>query len=81
MQSDALTAELAHAPGSGIVLHISGCAKGCSHARPAALTLVGRNGRYDLIHNGVASDPPALPGLTISQATEHVRHLLNGDTA
>jgi len=83
MQSDAavLMAELAHAPGSGIVLHISGCAKGCSHPRPAALTLVGRNGRYDLIHNGVASDPPALPGLTISQATEHVRHLLNGDTA
>ena len=38
-------------------LHVSGCAKGCAHPR-AATTLVGRDGRYDLVRHGRASDPP-----------------------
>ena len=48
-------------------LHVSGCAKGCAHARPAR-TLVGRDGRYDLVRHGRASDPPDLAGLTLDQA-------------
>ncbi len=36
-------------------IHLSGCAKGCAHPGPAPLTLVGRDGRYDLVRNG----PPA----------------------
>ena len=48
-------------------VHVSGCAKGCAHARPAR-TLVGRDGRYDLVRHGRASDPPDLAGLTLDQA-------------
>ena len=44
-------------------LHVSGCAKGCAHPGPAALTLVGRDGRYDLVRNGAARDPPTRRGL------------------
>jgi precorrin-3B synthase len=68
-----LMAELGAAPGSGVVLHIAGCEKGCAHPRPAALTLVARAGRYDLVRHGVASDAPALCGLTVAQAARHVR--------
>jgi precorrin-3B synthase len=31
------------------VIHISGCAKGCAHHRPAALTAIGRDGACDLV--------------------------------
>ena len=48
-------------------LHVSGCAKGCANPRPTT-TLVGRNGRYDLVRHGHASDPPTLTGLTLEQA-------------
>ena len=48
-------------------LHISGCAKGCAYPR-AATTLVGRNGRYDLIRHGRASDPPDVLSLTLTEA-------------
>lgn len=51
----------------GRSLHVSGCAKSCAHRGPAALTLVGRDGRYDLIRDGGASDRPALAGLTIAE--------------
>jgi precorrin-3B synthase len=33
-------------------LHISGCQKGCARRGPASLTLVARNGRYDIVCNG-----------------------------
>jgi precorrin-3B synthase len=48
-------------------LHISGCSKSCAHRGPASLTLVGRDGRYDLIRNGSAADRPSLTGLSIDQ--------------
>jgi precorrin-3B synthase len=40
-----------------LTLHLSGCAKGCAHARPA-LTLTGSAEGYDLILNGLAADQP-----------------------
>ncbi|MBP2448716.1 precorrin-3B synthase [Rhizobium leguminosarum] len=40
-----------------LTLHLSGCAKGCAHARPA-LTLTGSAEGYDLILNGLAADRP-----------------------
>ena len=40
-----------------LTLHLSGCAKGCAHARPA-LTLTGSPEGYDLILNGLAADRP-----------------------
>jgi precorrin-3B synthase len=51
----------------GETLHVSGCSKSCAHRGPAALTLVGRDGRYDLIRNGSAADRPSLIGLTVDQ--------------
>jgi len=51
----------------GISIHVSGCAKGCAHSSPAALTLVGRDGRYDMVRDGSAGDTPTLTGLDIEQ--------------
>ena len=48
-------------------LHVSGCSKSCAHRGRASLTLVGRDGRYDLIRNGSAADRPSLTGLTVDQ--------------
>jgi sulfite reductase beta subunit-like hemoprotein len=48
-------------------LHVSGCGKSCAHRGAASLTLVGRDGRYDLIRNGSAADRPSLTSLAIDQ--------------
>ncbi|TAX47523.1 precorrin-3B synthase (plasmid) [Rhizobium leguminosarum] len=40
-----------------LTLHLSGCAKGCAHARPA-LTLTGSAEGYGLILSGLAADLP-----------------------
>jgi precorrin-3B synthase len=74
----ALAEALADAPGPGIAAHVSGCEKGCAHPGPAPITLVARNGQYDLVRDGRASDPPAARGLTIHHATEQVRHIMAG---
>lgn len=50
--SDAIAPLLA----DGLDLHISGCAKSCAHPGSADLTLVGRDGRYDVILAGGTSD-------------------------
>jgi precorrin-3B synthase len=71
-----LAAEIAGAPGRGLIIHVSGCEKGCAHPRAAPVTLVGRNGCYDLIRDGVASDSPSLRGLTLDQAAEHARSII-----
>jgi precorrin-3B synthase len=53
-------AEKVAAPGAGAptIVHISGCAKGCAHAAPAALTVVGTPDGCALIANGSARDIP-----------------------
>jgi precorrin-3B synthase len=43
--------------GAGII-HISGCAKGCAHPRPAALTVVGTSDGCALIAHGTCRDEP-----------------------
>jgi precorrin-3B synthase len=68
-----LAATFAGVSGSGTVIHVSGCEKGCAHARAASVTLVGRDGRYDLVRNDVASGSPAERGLTLAQAVERMR--------
>ncbi len=55
------------ATGAGSI-HVSGCAKSCAHRGPASITLVGREGRYDLIRNGAAADRPSLTGLAAEDA-------------
>ena len=49
----------------GIALHVSACAKGCAHADKAPVTLIGRDGHYDLVLDGRAGDAPLLRGLRL----------------
>ncbi len=56
----------------GGIVHVSGCAKGCAHPGPAAITLVGQDGRYGLVRHGRASDTPQVDGL----APEHLARRL-----
>jgi precorrin-3B synthase len=58
--------------GDGVVLHVSGCAKGCARPAQTAATLTATEMGYDLILNGKASDPPAWAGL----ASERIEELL-----
>ncbi|PZQ99348.1 MAG: cobalamin biosynthesis protein CobG [Cereibacter sphaeroides] len=51
-------------------LHVSGCAKGCARARAAPVTLVGRDGRFDLVSDGAAWDAPQRRGMTPAQVLE-----------
>jgi precorrin-3B synthase len=51
----------------GIALHVSGCTKGCAHPAAAPFTLVGRDGRYDLVLDGTAADKPIATGLDAHQ--------------
>ncbi|MCA0943098.1 cobalamin biosynthesis protein CobG [Salipiger pacificus] len=48
-------------------LHVSGCAKGCALPRAAKVTLVGRQGGFDLVEDGAPWDTPARTGLTPAQ--------------
>lgn len=52
--------------GAGVVLHLSGCAKGCARAQPTAVTLVATEEGYDFIAKGRAGDPPLHHGLSRS---------------
>jgi precorrin-3B synthase len=59
-----------HLP-DGVVLHVSGCAKGCAHAGPAALTLTAGASGFDLIRDGRASDAAQRNGLSAEFLTIH----------
>jgi precorrin-3B synthase len=41
-----------------LTIHLSGCAKGCAHARAAVLTVTGGHAGCDVVVNGSACDPP-----------------------
>ena len=64
-----VTRELAASlrPPRGESVHVSGCSKGCARPGPATITLVGRDGRFDLVRNGRAGDAPARLGLAPSK--------------
>jgi precorrin-3B synthase len=55
-----LASELARhlPPPSRETVHISGCAKGCAHSAPAALTVVGSERGCGIIRHGSARDAP-----------------------
>jgi precorrin-3B synthase len=42
-----------------VVIHVSGCAKGCAHPRPAALTVVGTERGCGIIREGSARGAPS----------------------
>jgi precorrin-3B synthase len=43
----------------GVILHVSGCAKGCARSHATAATLVATENGYDLVVNGKAGDIPS----------------------
>jgi precorrin-3B synthase len=62
---------------SGIIVHISGCPKGCAHPMPAALTVVGTPRGCGIVHRGSARaapshylDPANLAGQILRLATK-----------
>lgn len=66
-QSSVETRRLARALAGRLVagagLHVSGCAKGCARPRGTDITLVGSEGRFDLVRNGAPWDEPARRGI------------------
>lgn len=59
----------AHVP-EGERWHVSGCAKGCAFPRAADLTLVGRDGAFDLVKQGAPWDDPIRRELTPLEINE-----------
>ncbi|MGH1464902.1 MAG: precorrin-3B synthase [Cognatishimia sp.] len=56
-------------------LHVSGCAKGCAHPRQCQTTLVGRNGAFDLVRNGLPWDEPLQSGLAPNDLIDRIGEL------
>jgi precorrin-3B synthase len=56
-------------------LHVSGCAKGCAHPGPSAVTLVGTADGFDLVRHGSPRDVPAMRRLTPTQLLANARVL------
>lgn len=57
------------APLTQIRLHVTGCAKGCAHPRPAPLTITATDAGYDLNGAGIA----AQSGLTPDQLAQWIK--------
>ncbi len=51
-------------------LHVSGCAKGCARSGPADVTLVGREGVFDLVRGGSVGDTPDRTGISEAELLE-----------
>ncbi len=56
--------------GDGVILHVSGCAKGCARPSATAATLTATATGYDLILAGQAGDPPARRGLSNAEVVQ-----------
>jgi precorrin-3B synthase len=83
----AIAKAAAHLLDGSFVLHLSGCAKGCAHPARSALTIVGRDGRCDLVVDGSAAHAPigrvaaeALPARLAAIANDVVRSRRCGES-
>jgi precorrin-3B synthase len=56
--------------GDGVILHVSGCAKGCARPSATAATLTATATGYDLILAGRAGDLPARRGLSSREVAQ-----------
>jgi len=77
-ETRALAATLASHLPADTRLHVSGCAKGCAHPGPSALTLVGTASGFDLVRDGSPRDTPAMRGLTPAKIVADAGALLGG---
>jgi precorrin-3B synthase len=67
----ALARSLASHLPDGVVLHVSGCAKGCAHPGPTAFTLTAQAGGFDLVRDGHAWDLPLRWAMTAEYLVAH----------
>ena len=58
--------------GEGVILHLSGCPKGCARVETTSMTLVATERGYDVVTNGRAGDPPSHRSLS----PEYVERLI-----
>jgi precorrin-3B synthase len=63
--------------GDGVILHVSGCAKGCAKPTATDATFTATATGYDLVLDGRAGDPPTRRGLSSAE----VARLLGGEAA
>jgi precorrin-3B synthase len=66
----------------GVGLHISGCAKGCAHPAPAALTVVGDTQGCGIIRDGTARATPVrhiAPAELVPEVTAEVARFAPGE--
>jgi precorrin-3B synthase len=63
--------------GDGVILHVSGCVKGCAKPTATAATFTATATGYDLILDGRAGDPPMHGGLSSAE----VERLVGGESA
>jgi precorrin-3B synthase len=54
----------------GVILHVSGCAKGCARPAATAATVTATTKGYDLIRAGRAGDPPARRNLSSAEVAQ-----------
>ncbi len=74
----ALAAALAPHIAPDARLHVSGCAKGCAHSGPTAITLVATRDGFDLIRCGSTRDAPVLRGLSRTGIVKSPSLLMGG---
>ena len=48
-------------------VHVSGCSKGCALPGKAAFTVIGRDGKFDLVRDGCSWDQPEFFSLSKTQ--------------
>jgi precorrin-3B synthase len=60
--------------GEGVVLHVSGCAKGCARPTTTAVTVTATTTGYDLILGGRAGDLPIRRSLTCAEVAQLLAH-------
>jgi precorrin-3B synthase len=59
------------------MLHLSGCAKGCARRVASRVTLVGREGAYDLVVDGAPGDTPLATGIPRDRIASAVKDALS----
>ena len=54
--------------GEGVVVHVSGCAKGCARPAPTAVTLIATDDGYDVVVAGKSGDDPVRAGSPLARS-------------
>jgi precorrin-3B synthase len=72
VETRALARDLSRYLPSDARLHVSGCDKGCARPRQTDITLVGHQGRFDLVRFGAPWDEPVRVGLAPDDVVDFI---------